>query len=82
MLRSLTRGFAPLMSTTTLNIEGVRNPNLKFEAGDWQINLYPFYPSVYRKKNLSKVYEVAQNSNVLALTFLNKTVVQPTRYSA
>ena len=58
-----------------LKIEQVRNPNLKFDCKAWQIRAYPFYPNLYRKKGAQKIYEIDQHSVVLALTFLNKEVV-------
>ena len=37
------------------------------------IHLFPFYPQIYKKKT-KDVYEIS-NSTVLAMTFVNLTVV-------
>ena len=57
-----------------IQIEGIRNSNLRFEADSYYINMYPFYPQVYKKKE-KNVYEVSHTSTVLALTFLDKKLV-------
>lgn len=55
-------------------MDQVRNLNLRFDTPEWRINLYTFYPGVYRKKGKDTCY-VSSNSQVLALTFLNKALV-------
>lgn len=52
----------------------VRNMNLKFDTPEWAITLYPNYPQIYKKKG-KNLYEVSNNSLVLAFIFLNKTLV-------
>lgn len=59
---------------TKFPVESIRNTNLKFEADDYYINMYPFYPQVYKKKE-KNIYEVSHSSTVLAFTFLNKNLV-------
>lgn len=51
----------------------IRNNNLRFSSDLWTIYLFPFYPQIYKKKTKDS-YEIA-NSTVLAMTFLNSTVV-------
>lgn len=64
----------PAYFSTNFTIENVRNSNLKFEADDWSIHLYPFYPQLFKKKD-KNVYEISNYSNVLAMIFVNKNAV-------
>lgn len=69
----LTYRFANNFSTK-FPIDSIRNSNLRFEADSYYINMYPFYPQVYKKKD-KNIYEVSNLSTVLALTFLDKSLV-------
>ena len=31
-------------------IESIRNANLRFETDDYHMNMYPFYPQVFKRK--------------------------------
>lgn len=61
--------------SNSFSLDQIKNLNLKFDTPEWSVNLYPFYPQVYKKKSKSNIYEISNNSIVLAITFLNKVVV-------
>lgn len=60
---------------SSTSIDQVRNSNLKFDTPQWTVNLYPFYPQIFKKKG-KNIYEISNNSVVLAMTFINKVVVR------
>ena len=72
MLRTLNSIFLFSKSPSKMVVNTVRNPNLKFHAGQYQINIYPFYPTVYQKKGNKQTFEISQDSHVLAFTFLSR----------
>ena len=57
-----------------ISIEQVRNANLKFESDEWTLNLYPFYPQIFKKKG-KNIYEISANSTVMAMSFVSKKMV-------
>jgi len=57
-LKPISLGYISLQSqfsTSTLPpkiaASNIRNQNLKFEGDDYWIQMYPFYPQVYKKKD-------------------------------
>lgn len=54
-------------------IQEIRNPLLKFDSSDYLINLYPFYPQFVKKRG--KAYEIPEYCIVLAINFIDKSLV-------
>ena len=56
MLRTLNPIFSFSKPASKMVVNTVRNPNLKFNAGQYQINIYPFYPTVFQKKGNKQTF--------------------------
>lgn len=61
-------------SSSKPTINQVKNLNLKFDTPEWTINLYPFYPQLFKKRG-TDIYEIDCNSTVLGIAFLSKALV-------
>lgn len=35
---------------STVTIDQIRNSNLKFDTDNWTLQVYPFYPQIFKKK--------------------------------
>lgn len=59
--------------STKIPAQNIRNSNLRFEADEYYINMYPFYPQIFKKKE-KNVYEILASSTVLTLVFINRNL--------
>lgn len=37
-------------TASTVTIDQIRNSNLKFDTDNWTLQVYPFYPQIFKKK--------------------------------